>query len=192
MSEPLYIWIVRWEDFQHYAPERDRAPAWIKAYTKQHDEDEYRALTGPQRAVLHDLRIAFARARGKLTRDSRAISQRIGMRVTNATLELLNHAGYIDFISRSDLEQRLDSFYASRARARAHQKEVEIEEEEDVEGQHPPLFTPTPEPAPAPELQDPAREPEADIHFTPNGAGAGAGVVEKTWGAIAERGRVFQ
>lgn len=133
MSRGLYIWILRWGDFQHYAPERDRAPAWIKAYTKQHDEDEYRALTGAQRAVLHDLRIAFARARGKLTKDTRGISQRIALRVTNATLEALNDAGYIEFVSRATLERRLEEFYASRARAPAHQKEEEREEEVEVE-----------------------------------------------------------
>jgi hypothetical protein len=27
-----YIWIARWGDFQHYAPRRDRGPAWIKDY----------------------------------------------------------------------------------------------------------------------------------------------------------------
>lgn len=116
MTDPTYIWIVRWDDFQHYAPERDRAPAWIKAYTKQHDEDEYRTLTGTQRAVLHDLRIAFARARGKLMSDTRALSQRISLRVTSETLETLNHAGYIEIVSRPVLEQRLEAFYASRAR----------------------------------------------------------------------------
>ena len=166
MNEPLYIWIVRWDDFQHYAPERDRAPAWIKAYTKQHDEDGYRALTAPQRAVLHDLRIAFARARGRLTRDTRALSQRIALRVTNATLETLNHEGFIEFLSRADLDQRLELFYTSRARAPAHQEEVEVEREVERE---------QPEPEPEPEAN-----PDDNIDFdTPNGAGSGSGEFEQ-------------
>jgi hypothetical protein len=139
MSDQTFIWITRWEDFQHYAPERDRAPGWIKAYTKQLSDDRYLNLTSAQRALLHDLRCEFARAHGELTNDTRRIAQRIGLRVTNGNLEALNHAGFIEFLSREALDLALDKFYASRARDRAHQREVdkegEIEAEEQVQEQ---------------------------------------------------------
>lgn len=130
-----YIWIVRWQDFQHYRPERDRAPAWIKTYTKQLDDHRYLELTWAQRAILHDLRSAFARSHGRLPSAPRQLSQRLAGRVTSAQLEALSHAGFIDIISRATLEQRLDSLYSS-PRAR-----IEVEGEEERE--HP---NPNPEP----------------------------------------------
>lgn len=56
----MYVWITRWDEFQHYKPERDRAPAWIKDYTKQMNDDRYLRLTDRQRALLRDLRDVFA------------------------------------------------------------------------------------------------------------------------------------
>ena len=44
MNDELWIWVTRWDDFQHYTPEPDRAPAWIKSYTKQLDDDRYLSL----------------------------------------------------------------------------------------------------------------------------------------------------
>jgi hypothetical protein len=133
MISDLYVWISRWSDFQHYKPERDRPPAWIKAYTKQLDDDAYLELTGTQRAILHDLRSAFARSHGKLAADTRRLSARIGLQVTSRTLERLNHAGFIELLSRETLDQRLDELYGNssphtRPRAR---KEGEEELEED-------------------------------------------------------------
>jgi hypothetical protein len=166
MSDQTFIWITRWEDFQHYAPERDRAPGWIKAYTKQLSDDRYLNLTSAQRALLHDLRCEFARAHGELTNDTRRIAQRIGLRVTNGNLEALNHAGFIEFLSREALDLALDKFYASRARDRAHQREVEKdgEQEQDTpEG-------PSAEDKVQVQVKTPnhdAREPDEDIDLGP-------------------------
>jgi hypothetical protein len=125
-----YLWITRWEDFQHYQPERDRAPGWIKTYTKQLDDDRYLDLTLQQRAVLHDLRSAFARSHGRLTSAPAQLTRRINGRVTSALLAALNHAGFIEFVSREVLEQRLEKFYASRAPARSRRsKKLEGEGE---------------------------------------------------------------
>ncbi len=142
-----YIWIVRWGDFQHYKPERDRAPAWLKTYTKELDDERYLRLTTHQRALLHDLRRAFARTHGRLARDSRQLTHRFHVRVTSAQLEALNHAGFIDFCSREVLEHRLELLYTSRARDRAHHPEVEEEKEQ--------------EPSVQPSTREPAR-PTAD------------------------------
>ena len=128
-----YIWISRWEEFQHYPPDRDRAPAWIKTYTKQLSDDRYRDLTSAQRALLHDLRIELARSHGRLTSEPRRLTQRLGMRVTSAQLTSLNHAGFIEFLSRESLELALEKFYTSRARDRAHHGDVEAEEEQEQE-----------------------------------------------------------
>jgi hypothetical protein len=135
MNAPEYIWITRWESFQHYKPERDRAPAWVKLYTKQLSDDTYLNLTAVQRALLHDLRMEFARAHHKLTTDTRRLSHRIGYRVTRASLDALNHAGFMEYCSRATLDRRLDEFYSNsspHARPRAR-KEGEGEEEVEKE-----------------------------------------------------------
>lgn len=132
MADESYIWIVRWGDFQHYAPERDRAPAWIKAYTKQLDDDEYRKLTADQRGLLHDLRMTFSRSHGRLATDTRRLCHRLGYRVFTAQLERLNDAGFIEFVSREGLDRRLETFYASRAPARSQRSKKEEGETEAV------------------------------------------------------------
>ncbi len=135
MTTDLYVWISRWPDFQHYKPERDRAPAWIKAYTRQLDDSRYLDLSTHARGLLHDLRMAFARAHGELPMNTRQISHRVHSRVTKAQLEALNHAGFIEFLSREVLEHRLEQLYTGsspRARGRAH-GEGEVDREEDQE-----------------------------------------------------------
>jgi hypothetical protein len=112
MSDERYIWIARWGEFQHYKLEPHRAPAWIKQYTRQLD-DRYLDLTPGERALLHDLRAEFARARSELRADPQRLSSRIGTTVYRRQLERLNDAGFIEFLSRTALEQRLEELYAS-------------------------------------------------------------------------------
>lgn len=127
-----WIWICRWEDFQHYRPERDRAPAWIKSYTKQLDDDRYRRLSLHQRGVLDSLRIAFAQAHGKLSADTRQLSYRVGGRVAVVQLKALCDAGLIAIVSRDVLEQRLEALYnKSSPHARPRAREEGEEELED-------------------------------------------------------------
>lgn len=123
-----WIWIVRWPEFQHYTPERDRAPAWIKDYPRQLDDARYLRLTDRQRALLGDLRRVFATMRGRLPDDAAMIARRRGRQTRDVDLEALSHAGLIEFCSRQVLDQRLEKLYASRARPRARE-EVEGEEE---------------------------------------------------------------
>jgi hypothetical protein len=137
VNEQAYIWIVRWGDFQHYAPERDRAPAWIKNYTKQHDDERYTDLTLRRRAVLHDLRLAFARASGLLRCDTQKISGRILAQVRVDDIKALSDAGFIQLVSREVLEARLEDLYSrsrqpSSPRARPRARE-EVDREEEVE-----------------------------------------------------------
>lgn len=126
MSGELFIWITRWEDFQHYKPERDRGPAWIKQHVAQLHDERYLGLTMVQRALLHDTRLLFSAYRGRLSSDTRALTHKIGHRITSAQLEALNHAGLIEFVSRETLDQRLEKLYSS-PRAPARSREVELE-----------------------------------------------------------------
>ncbi len=121
MTDQLFVWVCRWEDFQHYLPKRDRGPVWIKDYTAQLDDDRYLSLNAHQRAVLHDIRIAFASARGKLPKDTRKLSNKLSIRVTKPTLEALNDAGFVEFLSREVLDNRLEKLY-SRSRSKSKKK----------------------------------------------------------------------
>lgn len=130
MSDERYIWISRWEVFQHYQPERDRAPAWIKTYGKQLDDDRYLDLNLTQRGLLADLRLEFSRARAELRLDRRRLSIRLGATVYLKDLESLNHAGLIDFVSREALDQRLEQLYSGSRVARARSEQEEEQEQE--------------------------------------------------------------
>jgi hypothetical protein len=125
MTEERYIWICRWEEFQHYKPERDRGPAWIKDYTKQMLDDRYLALTDRQRALLRDLRDVFAMTGGRLLDDAPTIARYRHRHTRDDDLRALNHAGLTLSLSREDLERSLESLYSS-PRAR-------VEGEEDKE-----------------------------------------------------------
>lgn len=129
---PLYIWICRWPEFQHYAPSRDRGPAWIKDYTAQLDDERYIRLSDRRRALLGDIRRVFATMRGRLPDDARMITRQRCSQTRRVDLDALSDAGFIEFVSRDVLDQRLEDLYASRARARGRE-EVEKEEEEEEE-----------------------------------------------------------
>lgn len=98
-------WIVipRWDGadgFQHYS---NRDPVWIKNYTRLLHSDEYMGLTLHQRGVLHGLWITYA-ASGRQIRDSTAtVSRQLGHRVSRATLDALNHAGFIEYSASKPL-----------------------------------------------------------------------------------------
>lgn len=108
MSGQPKQWIVvpRWdgpEGFQHY---RDRRPKWIKLYTDLQHSDEWRELTGHQRAVLVGIWLEYASSACQLVLSTSSLSSRIGLRVSRATLETLNHAGFIHFSASKPLAQR--------------------------------------------------------------------------------------
>lgn len=157
-----YIWISRWDEFQHYPPQRDRGPAWIKSYAAQLDDEAYWRLSNRQRALLHDLRLMFATMRSRLPHDRRMIESRRLAETRQADLDALNDAGFIRVVSREGLEECLEVLYASRAPARS--PEEDVEEETDTE--EPPSFLPnltTPKGSHA----DPAGDDDIDFD-TPN------------------------
>lgn len=128
MKRADYIWISRWEDFQHYRPERDRPPAWIKDYTKQMTDARYLRLSDRQRALLVDLRRIHATTSLRTPCDHTVIGRHRQMRTFKSDLDALRQAGFIEYVSRRTLEQRLDQLYSS-PRARV---EGEGEKEKDL------------------------------------------------------------
>lgn len=92
MAAPKYLVVERWEDFQHY---KNRAPLWIKNYTRLLHDDIYLALTGHQRAVLHGIWLVYASSACRLLFDAPSVSKRLSLRVTSSDLKALRKAGYI-------------------------------------------------------------------------------------------------
>lgn len=118
-----WIWICRWDDFQHYPARRDRGPAWIKDYTKQLDDDRYLSLSNRQRALLADLRLMFATSRARLRHDASTIGARRRAETRHADLKALSDAGLIEVCSRERLELHLEFLY-SRSRSRDRKEET--------------------------------------------------------------------
>lgn len=119
-DRPRWILIPNWGKFQHY---RDRRPVWIKSYLDQHDRDEYLELPAGTRALLHDLRLMYARRRGQIRLDTRWLSGELHVRVTTQQLEALHHAGFISFSASKPVPIRYESG-PSLARAREEGYEV--------------------------------------------------------------------
>jgi hypothetical protein len=103
MSERFHIEIPRWDEFQHYT-KRDgkpvKRPTWIKNYTQQLDDPRYLELTPHQRGLLHDLRLIYARGAREIADNTATLGRRLGYRVTRASLDALNQAGFIQITAR--------------------------------------------------------------------------------------------
>lgn len=125
-----WIWICRWETFQHYKPTPGQVPAWTKMYTQLINDEAYLELSSHRRGVLHGLWLAFTSSRCRLGADTRSLSSRLRLRVTSADIDSLNHAGFIQICSRATLDSLYRSSIAtleSRAPARSQEKEEEAE-----------------------------------------------------------------
>lgn len=112
-ADDVYIWIVRWGDFQTYQTKRGKqwSPPWIKNHVGQLADDRYLDLSDRQRALLHDLRMVFAMTRGRLRRDAPTIARYRHRQTRDEDLEALNRAGLIEFCSGTVLEQKWDAFW---------------------------------------------------------------------------------
>lgn len=115
-----YIVVEGWREFQHY---RDRGPLWIKSYTRLLDDDTYLDLTGPQRALLHGLWLAYAKTHGKVPDSTAWLTRYLNLRVTKGMLERLNRAGFIRTVASASV--------AERYRDASLEKEKEKEKEKD-------------------------------------------------------------
>lgn len=119
MTQHLWIEIPNWDSFQHYST---RDPIWIKTYTAQLDDPDYLTLTSAQRGLLHDLRLMFATTHRNLRLDTANISRRLNVRVLNAQLTALNHAGFLHLSASRPLATGYQPASAPRARARGREE----------------------------------------------------------------------
>lgn len=90
-----YIIIPRWDEFQHRDMARSSVPPWIKFYTRLLHDENYLALTGHQRAVLHGLWLEYASTRRQLPLSTTSLTARLRLRIMRRDLEALNDAGWI-------------------------------------------------------------------------------------------------
>jgi hypothetical protein len=103
VNDRRYIVVDGWEKFEHYG-DRRTAP-WIKNYTGLLKRDEYLDLTLAQRGVLHGLWLVYAMESGEITDRPGDLSRALGARITKATLEALNHAGFISFRASAEVDE---------------------------------------------------------------------------------------
>ena len=122
-----WISVRNWRTFQHYDPAK-RQPPWIKVYTELMSDEAWLALSGNDRSVLCCIWLEYASSRCRLRADTRSLTRQLNLRVTKATLERLNHAGYIDIVASKTLADGYHHASASRARV-----ETETEEEKETE-----------------------------------------------------------
>ena len=120
-----WISVRNWRRFQHYDPAK-RQPPWIKLYTELLADPAWLDLSGNDRAVLCCLWLEYASSRCRLRADTRSLTRQLNLRVTSATLERLNHAGFIAIVASKTLAEGYHD-----ASPRAHDVEVETEEEKE-------------------------------------------------------------
>lgn len=106
---PRWIIVPHWDEFQHPDALRSSSPPWIKTWTRLLSDDDYRRLTSAQRGVLHGVWVEYARSHRRLTDDTAALTRRLGCRVTDAQLNALSDAGFIELSA-----SRPASNYASK------------------------------------------------------------------------------
>jgi hypothetical protein len=102
-----WIIIPNWRKFQHYQKrdgEEVKRPEWIKNYGRLLHDDAYLALSLERRGVLHGLWLEYAASGRQLIDSTCSLSRRLDGRVTRATLDALNHAGFIAYSSSPDLD----------------------------------------------------------------------------------------
>lgn len=109
MNQGDWIVVPNWKRFQHYG--LIKTPAWIKLYTSLNSHDAWNGLSMAERGLLVTIWIEYARSGGRLK--TARIPTEDGYKYLRRHLESLNHAGFIHFSSRA---------------------EVEVEEKEVVEG----------------------------------------------------------
>lgn len=127
-----FIWMNGWERFQTFQTKRGKlwTPPWIKVYSTLLENPDYLDLPPRRRSILVGLWLVFGRcpAGGRLVLGS-SLAQ-IGRIIADDSvrkrdLDSLNHAGWIDFCSRTVLEQRWDTFWNSSG------QEVEVRSREE-------------------------------------------------------------
>lgn len=105
-DQERWIVIPRWDGhdgFQHY---RNRDPIWIKNYRQLLSDEAYIGLSFVQRGILHGLWLEYAASNRQLRDSTVTLTRRLGQRVTRASLDALNHAGFIHYSASKPLAPR--------------------------------------------------------------------------------------
>jgi len=132
MSDERWIVIPNWDKFQHY---KDRDPTWIKTYVSLTASDQYLALSGHRRGVLHGVWLEYARSHGQLRHDTLTLSRRLNLKVVTSDLESLNHAGFIEVAASKPLAIRYQDASDPLALARSREKIREEKNKKDTSEQ---------------------------------------------------------
>lgn len=117
-----WITIPNWPKFQHYDPAK-RQPPWIKVYTELLHDEAYLGLSLHARGVLHGLWLEYAMARRQIRDSTATVSRRLGERVSRATLDSLNRAGFIEYSASAPLA-------LARARTEAEAEQESFKQEQ--------------------------------------------------------------
>lgn len=141
MSDQEWIIVPNWERFQHYG--LVKMPAWIKLYTSLNSHDAWNDLTFAERGLLVTIWIEYARSKRRLTVHN--LPRNVTQKVHKRSLEALNHAGFIRFSSRPEVDKEEEeelqgttetnraypdvSQSPSRASARAYHPFIHVERE---------------------------------------------------------------
>lgn len=72
---------------------------WIKEYTEQLHDDDYRGLTLAERGLLGGLRQLFAASDGRLTANTRDLTRALNAHVYGRQLQRLSDAGFIEIVA---------------------------------------------------------------------------------------------
>lgn len=124
-TDDRWIWINRWETFQHYKPQPGQVPAWTKSYTQLINDDAYLGLSAGRRALLHGLWLSFTSARLRLRFDVTSLNSRMRLSAKLGDYKSLEHAGFITICSRAALDELYNESMAvleSRAPAQSQEK----------------------------------------------------------------------
>jgi hypothetical protein len=111
MKLDAWIEIRNWQRFQHYGKRR---PVWIKNYTALLGDDDYLALSGHLRAVLHGLWLMYAAQQSHVRVDTTSLSRHLQIPVTTRDLLSLTDAGFIHLRASKPASTALADGYPRR------------------------------------------------------------------------------
>lgn len=101
MDDVTWIVVCNWERFQHYGKAK---PRWIKLYRDLLHDYAFTNLSPTNQALLMKLWLLNAETGQNVPVSTAYLTRNLGQRVTMRQLETLNHAGFIGFKSRAEVE----------------------------------------------------------------------------------------
>ena len=167
-------WIIirNWQRYQHRDARCARVLPWIKEYTEQLHDDDYRGLTMAERGLLGGIRQLFAASDGRLTANTRDLTRALNAHVYGRQLKRLCDAGFIEIVDSKPARMSASAPAGKGASLEERREDIASSVTGSING-------PVPVPVPS-ELATKDEEidfaPPADV--APSGSGAGAGDLE--------------